>query len=241
VRLFFLILGITLCLNGAFLVILRREAPSSGWYLYESNAMGNRDIYRSRLDATEGFRLTSDPHFDVTPTWSPDGGTIAYVSNRAGNWDIYQMSSYGHAQIRLTDHDADDYQPTWSPDGEWIVFVSTRDGNANIYRMRADGSTPHRLTHTESDDDAPRWSDDGEWISYVSFFEGNRSFRRIRPDGSQAQDYLQSNQEFYFYAPTADADPISPLVDLKWRPWLVFLLGGLGIICGMVRPQLESE
>ena len=108
-------------------------------------------------------RSSSDPPYDVNPSWSPDGTKIAFDSSRDGNTEIYVMDADGSNQINLTNNSAFDGCFDWSPDGSKIVFTSDRGGNfvsritsdnitmSEIYVMDANGSNQTRLTSTADD------------------------------------------------------------------------------------------
>jgi eukaryotic-like serine/threonine-protein kinase len=50
---------------------------------------------RNLLHLTSVARLTHDPEFSESPTWSPDGKMLAFSSNRSGNYEIYVSRSRG--------------------------------------------------------------------------------------------------------------------------------------------------
>jgi TolB protein len=66
-------------------------------------------------DGSGVTRLTSDPHDDSGPTWSPDGSKIAFDSERNGKSEIYVMNPDGTGVIRLTTNAAEDFSPAWTP------------------------------------------------------------------------------------------------------------------------------
>jgi TolB protein len=66
-------------------------------------------------DGSGATRLTNNPAFDFSPTWSPNGTKIAFVSERAGNDEIYVMSANGTGVTRLTNNPAIDQEPAWGP------------------------------------------------------------------------------------------------------------------------------
>ena len=46
-------------------------------------------------DGSHSARLTTSPHREFAPAWSPDGHLIAFVSDRDGNQEIYVMEADG--------------------------------------------------------------------------------------------------------------------------------------------------
>ncbi|PYV21498.1 MAG: hypothetical protein DMG24_19340, partial [Acidobacteria bacterium] len=47
-------------------------------------------------------RLTHDPEFSESPTWSPDRTLLAFASNRSGNFEIYVRRVEGGQEVNVT-------------------------------------------------------------------------------------------------------------------------------------------
>ena len=148
--------------------------PRLGWPTAE--------IYVMDADGKNTRRLTNNPNFDNSPSWSPDGKRIAFTSDRDGHFDmpgglpndeIYVMDADGGNQQNLTNDPNNDWDPSWSPDGKRIVFSSDRDGNYELYAMDANGKNQQRLTDNDFYDRVPSWSPDGKRIAFISKREGH--------------------------------------------------------------------
>ena len=149
---------------------------------FSSNRDGNWGIYVMDNDGNNQRRLTNNPNFDVSPSWSPDGKRIVFMSNRdehvIDGWptfEIYVMDADGENQQRITENPNNDWDPSWSPDGKRIVFTSNREGlfNPEIYVMDVNGGNLQRLTNNADDDGDPSWSPDSKRIVFSAAREGH--------------------------------------------------------------------
>lgn len=155
--------------------------------LFQSDRMGNQDIFVMQMNGSHLQRLTNNPADDISPTWSPDGKKIAFVSFRNNNWELYVMNADGSTQTRLTNQLSYDGSPAWSPDGSKIAFVSERDGNREIYVMDSNGSNIQRLTDSLRIDDRPTWAPDSSKLAFTSERDDDREIYVMNRDGSGLQ------------------------------------------------------
>jgi len=89
-------------------------------------------------------RLTHDPEFSESPTWSPDGSLLALAANRSGNFEIYVRRVAGGQEVNVTNDPGQDIQPAFSPDGNWIAFVSTRSSRTGMIKIGSPIGTEFR-------------------------------------------------------------------------------------------------
>jgi TolB protein len=98
-------------------------SPDETKIVFQSNRLGNWDIFIVDSDGTNLHQLTTDTLNEVTPKWSPDGKRIVYcIDVDTVNSDIYIMDADGKNKKRLTTFPGDDSHPNWSPDGKQIIF-----------------------------------------------------------------------------------------------------------------------
>ena len=151
--------------------------------VFESNRLGDYNVYVSRVDGTHIRELTFSDTFDGDPAWSRKN-KIAFESDRSGNTEIWTVNPDGSGEKQLTTDPSFNGDPAWSPDGSKIVFTSTRDGDRELYVMNADGSDQKRLTSGPGISENPSWSPDGTAIAFDSNRNGNLEIYAMNVDGS---------------------------------------------------------
>ena len=127
----------------------------------------NSDIYVTKRDGTNVYRLTHCGCAIWDFAWSPDERRFAVV---------------GQNEIRVVDADGDGNRQlvsdnvhgelAWSPDGTRLVFTDDAD-QLNV--VKADGSGLRVLPHAGyAADYGPSWSPDGTKIVFARWREGGR-------------------------------------------------------------------
>ncbi|HAH31813.1 MAG TPA: hypothetical protein DCL44_05815 [Elusimicrobia bacterium] len=145
-----------------------------GKVVFSSGKSGDYDIWVLDLVSQRLSQLTSGPHCNDCPRWSPDGAKIVYTSNRTGTPEIWVMDENGKNQTRLTNNGRWHETPSWSPDGKSLVFCANYDGsNIDVYTMKVDGTGLQRITDYKEMDSTPQYSPDGRNIIFISRRSGN--------------------------------------------------------------------
>lgn len=93
------------------------------------------DIFTVPVSGGQARQLTTSPHYDSTPLWSPDGKQLVFTSNRLGSDDIYIMPASGGTARRLTTYSGSEIPLTFLPDGR-LLF------SANIMPSRTAATAP---------------------------------------------------------------------------------------------------
>jgi len=153
--------------SGSQVIEAVRVSRDGRWLLYDSDLMGNADVYRMPVGGGDGEQLTSDPAHEFAPDLSPDGRWLTYHSWRSGTRDIEIKAIEAGTVELVTATPAQESYPLWSPRGDAILFYDqNRPFRVMITRRDADGqwTSPEviaRPGHT------PQWSPDGQVIAYV--------------------------------------------------------------------------
>jgi Tol biopolymer transport system component len=152
------------------------------------------NVFRARSDGSRVLQVTSGPHFDRFPSFSPSGRRILFsraepVSTPSAEQPEHVFASTidGSGLQQLTDGDFSDRDPVFSPNGRIIAFDRFQQGHTrHVFTMRPDGTrvedaTP-RLAAWSSE---PAFSPAGDRIAYVRGFPGSATadLFTVRPDG----------------------------------------------------------
>jgi TolB protein len=138
----------------------------------------NPCIYVVHSDGTGLKRLTDDPGWEGSPSWSPDGNRIVCVSQIGAHpWydagTVRVMNADGSQKEKLTKGAARGSSPTWSPDGKRIA-IHDNDEDRIVVVPAHGGGTPVALLDPVSDfatDDItamPAWTPDGKALAGAS-------------------------------------------------------------------------
>ena len=170
-------------------------SPQGRWIAFTADDGSAINLKLLDLETGRQSDLTSGPHLNLDPAWSPDGSRLAFVSTRpSGYFNIFIMEidqgkpgsvvqltrDHRHEKNRLYFGENDLHiQPTWSPEGRELIFVCNRGiplGSGAVWRMPAvaNGIDQVRLIRQEETlyRTRPDWSPDGKRILYSSHLGG---------------------------------------------------------------------
>lgn len=134
------------------------------------------DIYSISSDGGRATQLTTNPAYDVKPTWSPDSKTIAFASDRNGGTDIFTMPATGGTPTRLTFHSNGESPVSFTPDGKKIVYKAAIQPDAKysqfpsggqVYTVPVNGGRPEQLLTFDAFD--IQFNKSGDKIIYHDF------------------------------------------------------------------------
>jgi len=163
------------------------------------------------LDLATGVfsRLTSDPHIDSSPAWSPDERRMVFSSGRAGYTTVFEKDLVTGREERVL---ADTPPPgamvdDWSPDGKFVIF---RNFGRAIYALPMVGErTPRLVADTPYVEDQLHVSPDSRRIAfqadesgrleiYVASFPAFTDRRQVSIAGGVQPLWRRDGKELYF-------------------------------------------
>ena len=145
------------------------QYSADGKWIAWVNAADN-SLWRSRIDGSERFELTTLPQRIFTMKWSPDDRRLAVMGLEAGKpWKIYLIDAEGGKLTPVLNEDRNEADPAWTPDGQSIVFGRLPDRMDNgqpkaIYELNLE---THKTTEIPGSAGlfSPRLSPDGRYIA----------------------------------------------------------------------------
>ncbi len=178
---------------------------------FESNSMGNLEIWACDSDGENCAQLTSLHGTVGTAGWSPDGRYIAFALPPQRTWDIYVVEvPSGTPQLVSTIPGADNLVPSWSRDGKWIYFTSQHgNGPFQLWKVPWKGGSPIQITKTGGL--AAVESADGRFLYYSKYetegvwrmpLNGGQEIRVLdQPSGRAWYNWGLARNGIYFLNP----------------------------------------
>ena len=148
-------------------------------FTWDGHNEDNRDIYVKLVGPGQPHRLTTDPHGDSHPAWSPDGQLIAFQRLGAGGTaNVFMIPALGGAERLVAPLDSISARPgsrsnlAWTPDGKWIAVGGRPSGETTtgIWLMAHEGAQRRRLTEDgglDAGDRSPAFSPDGRYLAFI--------------------------------------------------------------------------
>ena len=145
-------------------------APHGKKIVFESNRVGNWQVYLMNTDGSMQEILTTKESNNRRPSWHPSGELILFESDRSGKFELYTINVKSLKIQQLTN--IDEGEPifaNYSPDGQSIaISITESEIKSNIVLIDNSGKIIRKLTNGNFRSYFPRWSNDGKEIVYFS-------------------------------------------------------------------------
>lgn len=132
----------------------------------------DRNIWTMNATGGDRQQLSSGPHTDYTPSWSPDGTKVIYRTTYdsgppAGGLRIFTFGTTNDDGIPGTETD---FMPKWAPDGGHIIFNEDLGGGQfDIVTMDLSNFQKQNLSSTNDIREfSPVFSPRGDKIAFVA-------------------------------------------------------------------------
>ena len=138
---------------------------SDGRIVFSSSEGGQPDIWIMDADGSGRRKLTSDTHWDGSPSVSPDEKYVVFISNRPTGDAVprlWRMNIDGTSPVQLA---APAFStPNVSIDGQWVIYSywSAADKKQLLWKVPINGGEPVRVTDYSVFESS--FSPDGKWI-----------------------------------------------------------------------------
>jgi Tol biopolymer transport system component/predicted Ser/Thr protein kinase len=148
-------------------------------FTWNGEKQDNFDIYVKATGSSDNRRLTTDPAWDIMPSWSPDGTEIAFVRLGPEGPRIHLISPIAGSERKLSDFPLTFATPSWSPDSRWLLAVRARAGtgqllapygSGSLYLLPVSGGEPRAVPiPQESGEISSAWfAPDGRRLAYLA-------------------------------------------------------------------------
>jgi Tol biopolymer transport system component len=126
---------------GGPFVTTPRWSPTGEKIAFDSNAVGEFDIWVVGANGGKAQRMTTHPANDGNPSWSHDGRWIYFDSARAGE-EVFKIPANGGDSIELT-HDGG-FAPLESLDGKFLYYTKALFATS-LWKIPVEGGRPSKI------------------------------------------------------------------------------------------------
>ncbi len=132
----------------------------------------NGDLWVVPMAGGEPRKITPNPAYDGSPSYSPDGKFIAYRAQRRPGFEADRF------ELMLYDRDSNTSRSltsaldrsvggiSWAPDSKTVFFVAGDEGYSSIFKTGAGGGSPIRVLEKSFNDDV-QVSPDGKLLVFT--------------------------------------------------------------------------
>jgi serine/threonine protein kinase/Tol biopolymer transport system component len=138
---------------------------------------GNFDLWVLDLERRALTRLTSSPHPEVMPVFSPRGDRVVFGGRGKGAFDLWQVGVAERPEPTLVyDGPLAELPLDWSRDGRFMLFQSNSEaGTTDIWALAMEGGPkPFPVAEGPGIETQGVFSPDGRWVAFESDETGRR-------------------------------------------------------------------
>ena len=159
-------------------------SPDGQWVAFDSNRLGQRDLYRKASGGAGADELLfASAETKMPQSWTPDGQLLLFVSSGVqSSSDLWVLPMAGdRVPVAFLKSRFREAQGRFSPDGRYVAYQSDESGRAEIYiRPFALGDAASRGSATDTPGStrqwqvsttggiSPAWHPDGHELYYLS-------------------------------------------------------------------------
>ena len=92
-------------------------------------------LWLYQLGSAVATRITSSPHLDARPNWSPDGQQIVFVRDDGSDTQIMLLDISSKKETLLVDSDKLDLDPIFSNSGSHVYYSSALEGSFDLWSI----------------------------------------------------------------------------------------------------------
>ena len=152
-------------------------------FQWDGEKQDNIDIYIKQIGSETPRRLTTDPHADCRPAWSPDGLSIAFMRNLGvvPNLGVEKLAvmlipANGGRERQVAEFEgSSEGGICWHPGGKWLA-ICCQDSPVEpwpIYLLSLETGEKRRLTYPPKGiggDGDPAFSPDGRQLAFSRWY-----------------------------------------------------------------------
>jgi len=92
-------------------------------------------LWMLNLNSDIAKRITTSPHLDFKPNWSPDGKQLVFIRDTKSDTKIILLELATNKETVLVDTEKLDLDPIFSNDGKQVFYASGKNGSIDLWQI----------------------------------------------------------------------------------------------------------